>query len=101
MDLPSARYFLAILNCGTFTGAARACKVAQPSVTTCIRRLEANLGGKLFERNKGTGSRAAPTELAFALKPHFEEIVFHADCARAKAADLRPQTSISSMIERE
>ena len=84
-DLPSARYFLAILNCGTFTGAARACNVAQPTVTACIQRLETNFGGKLFERSRALGNRAVPTVLAISVKPHIEAMVFHADCARSAA----------------
>lgn len=88
MDLSSARYFLAILDCGTFSGAARACHVSQPSVTVAIRRLEIEFGGKLFERTKAFGSRAAPTELANTIKPHLELMVMHADCAREAALKL-------------
>lgn len=88
MDLSSARYFLAILDCGTFSGAARACNVSQPSVTAAIRRLETDFGGKLFERKKAFRSRATPTELANTIKPHLELMVMHADCAREAALKL-------------
>lgn len=88
MDVRHARYFLAILECGTFTGAAKACNVAQPSVTAAIQRLEAAIGGKLFERTRASKSRAAPTQLAHAIRPHLEQMVLNAERAFAEATRL-------------
>nr|WP_218889178.1 LysR family transcriptional regulator [Saccharopolyspora hordei] len=43
-------YFLAIAECGSFTGAAQALRVAQPSLSHAISSLEQELGGKVFHR---------------------------------------------------
>ncbi|GAA0531899.1 LysR family transcriptional regulator [Saccharopolyspora subtropica] len=43
-------YFLAIAEHGSFTAAAQALHVAQPSLSHAIRNLEHELGGKLFHR---------------------------------------------------
>ena len=88
MDVRHARYFLAIFRCGTFTGAARACNVAQPSVTAAIQRLEAAIGGRLFERTSAANSRAAPTQLAHAIRPHVEQMLLNSERAFAEATRL-------------
>jgi DNA-binding transcriptional LysR family regulator len=97
MDLPVVRYFLAIIDCGTFSGAARVCNVAQPTVTAAIQRLEIIFGGKLFERSRVYGNRAIPTELAYA----------NANSARAEAIRyelgssdfMRSETEIAKLIK--
>lgn len=50
MDLRQLSYVLAIVDEGTFTGAARAMRVAQPSLSQAVRTLEAELGVELFHR---------------------------------------------------
>ena len=50
MDLQQMRYALAVVDTGTFTGAARACLVAQPSLSQSVRNLERELGADLFHR---------------------------------------------------
>src|SRR5947207_1625857 len=47
MELRHIRYFLALLEEQNFTRAAKRCRVAQPSVTNAIHRLERHVGGKL------------------------------------------------------
>ncbi len=44
------RYFLAVCEHASFSLAAEACGVSQPSVSTAVRRLEKAVGGRLFER---------------------------------------------------
>ncbi|WP_448003067.1 LysR family transcriptional regulator [Agromyces bauzanensis] len=51
MDLRLLRYFLAVCEAGTSHGAAAAVRVAQPSLSRQIRRLEQDLGFELFERS--------------------------------------------------
>src|SRR3954469_8111258 len=50
MELHQLRYALAVVDHGTFTAAAAACFVAQPSLSHAIGKLEAELGVELFHR---------------------------------------------------
>jgi DNA-binding transcriptional LysR family regulator len=62
------RSFLAVLDAGSLSGAARALGLAQPTVGRHVEALEQALGGDpLFTRSPG-GLR--PTEAALALAPH-------------------------------
>ena len=62
------RSFLAVIDSGSLSGAARDLGIAQPTVGRHIEALEAALGGApLFTRSPG-GLR--PTETALALRPH-------------------------------
>jgi DNA-binding transcriptional LysR family regulator len=61
--------FLAVLQEGSLSGAARALGLTQPTVGRHIDALEASLGQALFTRSQ-TGLR--PTEAALALRAHAE-----------------------------
>ncbi|MBL4575055.1 MAG: LysR family transcriptional regulator [Opitutaceae bacterium] len=50
MEIHQLRYFIAIVDTGTFTRAAEKCHVAQPSLSQQIIKLEDELGQKLFHR---------------------------------------------------
>ncbi len=50
MELHQLRYFLAIARTASFTRAAEACHVSQPSLSAQVAKLEDELGGPLFER---------------------------------------------------
>ncbi len=50
-DRYQLRYFLAVVDQGTFTRAASACSVSQPTLSVGISKLEDALGRKLFRRN--------------------------------------------------
>ena len=59
MTLQQLRYFLAAAEKGSFSAAAEALQMAQPSLSDQIRRLEAELGVPLFTR---AGRRLVLTE---------------------------------------
>ncbi len=55
MDLQQIKYFLAVVDCGTFLAASKNVHVSQPTLSSGIRKLEESLNVTLFNR----GSRAA------------------------------------------
>lgn len=71
MDFNQVRYFLVLSETLNFTRAAEQCFVSQPALTQAIRRLEHELGGKLFSRG---GRKIAVTKLGAMLRKHFEQI---------------------------
>jgi LysR family hydrogen peroxide-inducible transcriptional activator len=71
MQMRNIKYCLAVYSERSFTRAARRCRVAQPSLSNGIRKLEQELGGPLFVRNV---NGIALTLLGRAVRPHFEEI---------------------------
>nr|WP_325253048.1 LysR family transcriptional regulator [Amylibacter sp.] len=60
LDLTSLTYFLSAYESGTFSRAARANEVSQPTVSIAIQKLETLLGESLFLRSK---SGLTPTAL--------------------------------------
>jgi len=71
MEIYQIRYFLAICKTRNFTRAAEASFVSQPSLTQAIKKLEHELGGELFIRNR---SGCQLTELGSFLHPKLEQI---------------------------
>jgi DNA-binding transcriptional LysR family regulator len=63
MDRRQLEYFLAVASHGSFTSAASALRVAQPSLSYTIRALERELGAPLFHR-LGRGVKLTPEGLA-------------------------------------
>lgn len=53
MELHQIRYFLAVYEARNFTRAAERCRVSQPALTSAIKKLEAELDGPLFHRDRG------------------------------------------------
>ena len=52
MEMHQLRYFVAIARTGTFSRAAVQCRVAQPSLSQQIQKLESEVGERLFERTQ-------------------------------------------------
>jgi len=81
MELHHLRYFVAVARLGSFTRAAEECRVAQPSLSQQIRRLEQLVGAPLFDR---TGREVRLTDVGRVLLPRAEAIlraVEHAEAA--------------------
>lgn len=65
------RYFLAVVDCGTFTQAAAQVNVSQPTLSVGIAKLERLLGARLFHR---TSHRTELTESGSRLALHARRI---------------------------
>jgi DNA-binding transcriptional LysR family regulator len=89
MTLQQLRYFLAACRYGSFTAAADALYIAQPSVAEQIRRLEQEVGVRLFVR---TGRRLQLTEAGTNLKMHSERVMAAMDATEASMKSARSLT---------
>lgn len=52
MELRELKYFLAVAQAGSISGAAEALYITQPSLSRQMQNLEREVGGALFERGK-------------------------------------------------
>ena len=71
MEIHQVRYFLAVRDALNFTKAAGQCNVSQPALTRAIQRLEEELGGPLFHRDR---SPTSLTELGRQVTPLLEQV---------------------------
>ena len=86
MHLPSLqdlRYFVAVAEHLRFSRAAEACHVTQPTLSWQIRKLEEQLGVRLFER---TNKRVALTAIAAQMLPHAQRTLLEANAIATLAA---------------
>lgn len=86
MELHQLRYFLAVVDSGSFTAAADAVHVSQSGVSTQVQKLERELGVTLFDRG---ARRAALTVDGARLLPVVRAALSAVDEVRAAADDLR------------
>ena len=86
MTLTQLRYFSAAAEHGSFSAAAEALRIAQPSLSEQVRRLERELGVALFTR---AGRALALTEAGRALRPAAERTLASAEDARESVARVR------------
>src|ERR1700742_3257792 len=89
LTLQQLSYFLAAVRHGSFSAAANALHMAQPSLSEQIRRLEAELGVPLFVR-VGRGLRL--TEAGRLFMPHAERTVEAAREASESGQEVRELT---------
>lgn len=82
MEMHQVRYFLEVCKTLNFTRAAERCDVAQPSLTKAIKKLEAEMGGEMFRRER---SKTHLTDLGKLMKPHLESIYEASAAAKADA----------------
>ncbi len=86
METHQVRYFLVLARTLNFTKAAEECNVTQPSLTRAVKKLEDELGGALFHRER---ANTHLTELGRAMLPHIEQSYLAAQSARALAEALK------------
>ena len=86
MEMHQLRYIVAVARTGNFSRAAEQCHVAQPSLSQQIKKLEEELGERLFDRMKREARLTAYGEvfLRRALK-----ILEEADAAKREASDAK------------
>ncbi len=82
MEFYQIRYFLAVKQKGNFTKAAQHVHVSQPSLTQAIKKLEDELGGALFIRDRA-GSQL--TALGRLMAPKLEQIYEQMHSTRLEA----------------
>jgi DNA-binding transcriptional LysR family regulator len=82
MEMHEIRYFLAVCDTLNFTRAAERCNVSQPSLTRAIQKLEAELGGLLFRRERAATHL---TDLGELVRPRLEQIAKDAATVRTTA----------------
>lgn len=86
MEMHQVRYFLAVARTLNFTRAAEECNVTQPSLTRAVQKLEDELGGLLFRRER---SLTHLTDLGRMMLPHLERTYEAAQAAKALARGLQ------------
>jgi DNA-binding transcriptional LysR family regulator len=86
LNLQQLEYFLASFDRGSFSAAAEALHLAQPSVSEQVRSLEAELGVQLFAR---VGRGLKPTEAGRELRPHAERVLHAVEAARESVVAVR------------
>ena len=79
MELHQLRYFCAIADSGSFSRAARQTHVSQPSLSQQIRKLEDELGVRLFDR---LGRTVRLTELGQTFLPRARAVLRELEAAR-------------------
>ena len=95
MELHQVRYCVALCKNLNFTRAAEACNVTQPALTRAIQKLEDELGGPLFERER---SLTQLTELGRLMRPLLEQTLAAAEAAKAQATRFRKRETGSLRI---
>lgn len=78
MDIQRLRYFLEVARQKNFSRAAEICHVSQPSLSQQIKKLEEEVDGPLFLRNRG---RVTLTPLGEAFLQHAQAIMASVDSA--------------------
>ncbi len=81
MDLRTLRYFIAVLEAGSLSRAAGSLFIAQPALTAQIKKLEGELGAKLFERSH---AGVTPTPAGLQLYEDARRLLSDADAVRER-----------------
>ncbi len=95
MEMQQVRYFIALAQTLNFTRAAEACNVTQPALTRAIQQLEHELGGPLFNRERGNSHL---TELGRIMLPYLEGVEEQAQAAKNLAKSVKNLTKTKLKI---
>ncbi len=95
MEMQQVRYFVALAKTLNFTRAAEACNVTQPALTRAIQQLEHELGGPLFNRERGNSHL---TELGRIMLPYLEGVDEQTRAAKDAAKAVRGLKKIKLKI---
>lgn len=90
LELRALRYFVAVKESGSISGAAKRCYVAQPSISSALQQLEDHVGRPLFVRHS-RGVRA--TEAAEQLYPLAKQLLGQASAIKELFADVEHKTT--------
>jgi DNA-binding transcriptional LysR family regulator len=82
MEMHQIRYFLAVCDTLNFTRAAEHCNVSQPALTRAIQKLEEELGGLLFRRER---TLTHLTDLGQLVRPRLQQISDQTEAAKTTA----------------
>ncbi len=82
LELHQIRYFLAVCGELNFTRAAEKCNVSQPALSRAVQKLEEELGGLLFRRERAATHL---TDLGQLMRPRLEQILAEAAEVRSTA----------------
>ena len=85
-EIYGLRIFCQVIRDGSFSEAARALKLTQPTVSQQIGKLESELGGRLFER---IGHRIIPTPLAKELHAFASQTIERVDAFKDELREKR------------
>ena len=85
MNISQLRTFLAVIECGSFSEAAKALGISQPAVTMQVQSLESDLGVTLLDRRY---RRIDLTEAGRLLEPHARRTLAEVDSARDEIEQL-------------
>lgn len=85
MEFNQLKYACAVAETGSFSRAAERCRIAQPSLSQQILKLEKDLGVKLFDR---LGRSVRVSEAGRAFLVHARSVLEHMDAARASVTEV-------------
>ena len=85
MEIHQLRYFLAVARTRNFSRAAEQCRVAQPSLSQQIQKLEGELGERLFERTKREVSLTGAGEV---FREHAARVLEEVEQARERVREI-------------
>jgi LysR family transcriptional regulator, hydrogen peroxide-inducible genes activator len=82
MEMHEIKYFLAACRTLNFHRAAELSHVSQPALTRAVQKLEAELGGHLFHRER---NQIRVTDFGRLMRSHLEQVLRETDTAKVAA----------------